>query len=287
MLQTNNNLSILPFYTSLEKQNHRKDYAFGEVYPLVTPDKRLLPFQILRETSASATWNASLKNLYGVTVADIKDTLLATGFILTRFESEGYDVIQYPGNLPLTVDTPEGQYYVQLSDGSRTWYSEVFTVVRHVGDFLKIEFWDEESLDLGANKGRVNYTENFRYRVYLKTQLGRPAYPIEEQVEKRDGHTFVEKQVSEKTFKFTFLAPEFLLDAMRLIRLSDHVEVTSKGDTYEPETFLITPTWKDGGFIASVSAEFQTDTVIKKTGRGQALAEGVVFNDDFNNDFPL
>ena len=33
----NNSLSILPFYESLEEQNHRKSYAYGETYPLYVP----------------------------------------------------------------------------------------------------------------------------------------------------------------------------------------------------------------------------------------------------------
>lgn len=45
----NNNLSPLPWYSSIELQNHRKDYAYGQIYPLYSAADRLLPFQILRE----------------------------------------------------------------------------------------------------------------------------------------------------------------------------------------------------------------------------------------------
>ena len=34
MIQRNNNLSVLPFYTNVDEQNHRRPYAYGEVYPL-------------------------------------------------------------------------------------------------------------------------------------------------------------------------------------------------------------------------------------------------------------
>jgi len=168
-----------------------------------------------------------------------------------------------------------------LNYANGTTYSEVFTIVRSVDDFLKIEYSDLESLEIPG--GLVDYSTNFKFNLYLKTQLGRPEYPIEEQVENRDGYTFIEKQVSEKTFKFNFLAPEYLLDAMRLIRMSDNVVITSKGETYDVDTFLITPKWEDGGYLASVEAEFQCDTVIKKIGRGYTPLGGD-FNIDYNND---
>jgi hypothetical protein len=42
----NNNLSVLPWYTSIEQQNARKWWAYGRVYPLFTPAGFILPFQI-------------------------------------------------------------------------------------------------------------------------------------------------------------------------------------------------------------------------------------------------
>ena len=47
MKLVNNNISPLPFYDSIALQNHRKDYAFGQVYPLITYKNMLLPFQVV------------------------------------------------------------------------------------------------------------------------------------------------------------------------------------------------------------------------------------------------
>lgn len=44
----NNNLSVLPWYTSIEQQNARKWWTYGKIYPLFTPAGFLLPFQIMR-----------------------------------------------------------------------------------------------------------------------------------------------------------------------------------------------------------------------------------------------
>jgi hypothetical protein len=279
----NNNLSILPFYLSLDKQNHRKDYAFGEVYNLFSPDRKILPFQIIRNHRNNSINSVILKNKNNTIALDITSPMIQTGLMINSYST--YDVIMYIGGLPLAITTPEGQYYIQMSDGVETWYSEIFTIVVNLDDFLKIEYWDSETLEF--NWGIVDYTNNFKFNVYLPTQIGRPDYEFEEEVGKRDGYTFVEKQVSEKTFKFNFLAPEFLCDAMRLIRMSDNILITSKGETYTVDTFLMTPKWQEGGYLAAVEAEFQCDTIIKKIGRGFTPIDRGEFNNDFNNDLNI
>ena len=279
----NNNLSILPFYLDISRQNHRKDYAFGEVFPLFTPDRKILPFQIIREHRTNSITSVILKNLDGSIVANITTQMTGTGLKVNQYTSYGYDVIMYPGQLLLTTQTPEGPYYIEIFDGVQTWFSEVFTVVRYVDQYLKITYWDSESLVF--DNGRVDFSDNFAFNLYLPTQVGRPDYEFEEQVEKRDGYQFVEKQISEKTYKFNFVAPEYLLDAMRIIRMMDNVEVISKGETYDVDQFLMTPKWQEGGYLAGVEVEFQCATVIKKIGRGFVPADNGDFNNDFNNDY--
>lgn len=48
----NNNMSVLPWYESLEQQNARKWWIYGRVYPLFTPAGFVLPFQLMRESRA-------------------------------------------------------------------------------------------------------------------------------------------------------------------------------------------------------------------------------------------
>lgn len=279
----NNNLSALPFYLNVSRQNHRKDYAFGEVFPLFTPDRKILPFQIIREHRANAISSVILKNMDGSTVANITTQMAGTGLKVNQYTSYGYDVIVYPGQLLLTTATPEGHYYIEISDGVQTWYSEVFTIARFVDQYLKLTYWDSESLIF--DDGRVDFSDNFAFNLYLPTQVGRPDYEFEEQVDKRDGYQFVEKQISEKTYKFNFVAPEYLLDAMRIIRMMDNVEIVSKGETYDVDQFLMSPKWQEGGYLAGVEVEFQCATVIKKIGRGFVPADNGDFNNDFNNNF--
>ena len=262
----NNNVSILPVYDSLLKQNHRKDYAFGEIFPLVTPHKTILPFQRIRATKPDPVELivAKLYNLKGEEILDISAPLKATGLKINRYPTLGFDVIIYPGNEQMNIDLEVGFYYLELNDGTQTFYSEVFNMVYDLSNCLKIEFWDNENVAI--NSGLIDFTDNFKFRVYLNTQVGRPDYEFEEEVTKRDGYTFIEKQLSEKTYKFNFFAPEYLCDAMRIIRMMDNILIVNRGDEYNADQFLISPKWQKGGYYADVEAEYQCDTIIKKTG---------------------
>ena len=279
----NNNFNILPFYSTLQKQNHRKDYAFGEVYPLFCPSSKILPFQILRDTREDSVTSVLLVRLDTSETTDITAQMINTGLMVNRYAEYGQDVIMYHGRFLLSSPIPEGRYYIELSDGVQTWYSEVLTFVRSVEDYLKIRYWDSNSFMFEG--GRIDFTNTFKFEVYLPTQIGRPEYEFDEQVEKRDGYQFVEKQISEKTFRFNFVAPEYLLDALRITRMMDYVAITCKGDTYNADQFLITPKWQGGGYLASVEAEFQCDTVLKKLGGRDIFTTGGDFNNDFNDDF--
>lgn len=280
----NNNLSVLPWYDSISRQNHRRDYAYGNVYQLITPDRKLLPFQIRRDTRSNSISQVLLKNIEGKTIADITSQMAETGLIVKSFSDDGYDLIIYPGTLPMAITTPEGLYYAELSDGVQRWYSEVFNIVRTVDDYLSIEWWDEEPLYYSG--GHIEYSgETFKNIVYLPTQVGKPEYDFSEEGENRDGYFFPEKQISEKIYKFSFLAPEYLCDAMRIIRMSDHIKITSRGETYFADSFLITPKWQEQGDLAVVEAEFETDTVIKKIFNGILRTKLGDFNEDYNNDY--
>lgn len=284
----NNNISVLPWYTSIEQQNHRKSYAYGTIYPLFTPKRTLLPFQIMRNTSSRNITRAQLYDKNGVLFADITTALKETGLQIVPFASLGYDVIVYPSLLPFAIDTPDGIYYASMTDGVNVWYSEMFTIVGDLSGYLKIEWYDVENFVFDA--GQIVYQNpKFHNVLYLCTELGKPEYPFEEEGETRDGYFFPEKQISEKTYRCMALAPEYLCDVMRFIRMSDKVFVTDKyGRQYDCDTFLITPKWQTQGDLASVEIEFETATVAKKIGRGYITpGRKGNFNNDFNNDFKI
>lgn len=285
----NNNLSVLPWYTSIEEQNARKWWVYGRVYPLFTPAGFILPFQLIIPNVT--TPNIQSIVLYEANtnrgIADITTRLIESGLAIKQFMSFGYDIIVYPGSLPAFASMQNGQYYMVATINSVTYYSEIFTVVNDIQPYLKIEWWDVEDFSMDAGTIVYKYANGTQFKnvLYLKSDIAKPEYTFEEEGESRDGYFFPTKQISEKKYRFAFFASEYLLDVMRFIRMADYVEITNNGKRYSVDTFLITPEWEDNGDVASVDAEFNTATVAKKIGLGYVKSQRGDFNDDFNNDF--
>ena len=282
----NNNLSVLPWYSSIEQQNARKWWVYGRVYPLFTPAGFILPFQIIVPHVSTPNIGAIL--LFdantGQQVASMRTNFVNTGLTTKQFATLGYDVVVYPGLLPAVNQMANGRYYLSAVINSVTYYSDIFTVVNDVQPYLKITWWDLSDFTMDA--GTIVYTNPaFKNVLYLQADIAKPEYPFEEEGETRDGYFFPTKQISEKRYRFNFLASEYLLDVMRFIRMADFAEIEYHGQTYSLDTFLITPEWEDNGDVAAVDAEFDTATVAKKIGLGYVKAQRGDFNDDFNNDY--
>lgn len=283
MKQINNNISPLPFYDDISLQNHRKDYAFGQIYPLVIHRNMLLPFQFCVSSGSSV----NLARLYtkdGVLVADILSNLKENGLTVKSYT--GFKLIKYPGTLPVNTIKHEGQYYIQLRlDSGKYFYSDIFTVYNRVDDYLELEYTNSYNFEL--KNGIIDFSDSFKFKCYLPAQIGKPEYDFEEEATERMGYTFIESQVSKKLYKFTFLAPEYLCDALRIVRLCNDRQITSKGQIYDLTTFNMKPEWEEQGDLAAVECEFETDTVISNIGGYEPELLGGDFNNDYNNDFDI
>lgn len=281
MKQINNNISPLPFYDDISLQNHRKGYAFGQIYPLVIHRNMLLPFQFCVSSGSSV----NLARLYtkdGILVADILSNLKENGLSVKSYT--GFKLVKYPGTLPVNSIKHEGQYYIQLRlDSGKYFYSDIFTVYNRVDDYLELEYTNSYNFEL--KNGIIDFSDSFKFKCYLPAQIGKPEYDFEEEASERMGYTFIESQVSKKTYKFTFLAPEYLCDALRIVRLCNEKQVVSKGQIYDLTTFNMKPEWEEQGDLAAVECEFETDTVISNIGGYEPELLGGDFNNDYNNDF--
>ena len=276
-----NNLSVLPWYTSIEQQNARRWWTYGRIYPLFTPGGYLLPWQLAVPTQTSFVISAAI--VYdartGAQLGNVTGQMISG---ITLEQHGDYTYLVYPGDSPLVNSMDNGQYYIAMTVNGITYYSEVFTVVNDMEPYLKITWWDMEDFVMDA--GRICYTD-FKNVLYLMADIAKPEYVFEEEGETRDGYFFPTKQISEKRYRFNFLASEYLLDVMRFIRMADYAEIEYRGQRYSLDTFLITPDWEDNGDVAVVEATFDTATVAKKIGLGYLRAQRGDFNDDFNNDF--
>lgn len=255
-----NNLSILPFYKVTSDnptpQDCKKWWAYGDVWPLVY--NGIPPFQV-----KGAVGSCRLIPYYPNSGSPTSYGSLATTKII------GGQTCSYYNGTSLG-STKIGRYYLETTIDGSPAISDVFTVVPDLLNYLKIEWWDDDDfiMDDGVivynNSGGVNAYKNV---LYLQADLAKPDYVFEEEGENRDGYFFPIKQISEKRYRFRFLAPEYILDVMRFIRMSDHIVITYRGQEFYPDTFLMTPSWEGNGNLANVDCEFDTNTVAKKIGR--------------------
>lgn len=284
----NNNFNILPFYSTLAEQNHLKPYAYNAVYTLIAPNNKLLPFQIVRPHASVASGTAltigSLVRLGNTIGTNLLLEFNVAGLHVVPFLDLGYDLIINPSVLPFSETVLEpGQYYVRLQDGTNTWYSEIFTIVSDLTPYLKLEFWDPYRISYST--GHIDYTTPYKNYCYLQTEIGKPEYPFEEIAQDVDGHIFVEKQISEKKYIFQFLAPEYLCDVLRIVRMHSFINIYFRGKVYSVESIIFDPKWKEQGDLAIMEVEFQCDTVVKKIGRGLAYGVDGSGTGDFNHDY--
>lgn len=261
-MSPNNNFNILAWYDSIDQQNHRKSYVYGSIWGLIAPDNSILPFQFVSPGSLGNVTSIVVKSLNSNKSIDLTGKLDIQVTNHTDDDNNAYSIVMHKGNSTISPKLSEGRHYIVLKQGTKTWYSEVFTVVSNISCYIKLEYWDNDNLYFKG--GHIDYTSGFKFVCYLSTKIGKPSYPFEEELTERDGYKFIEKQTSSKVYNMTFNAPEFMCDALRLVRMCDNINITSDGKVYRALSFSVNVDWEDYGDVAAVDAEFETDTVVTK-----------------------
>lgn len=296
-MNRNSNLNPLPWYESIEEQGFRKSYAYGKVWPLIAHKDYFLPFQIIfpgvpslvrffihqvengRSFEITAAMNAAEFDIDSATYnIGIFPALYKLDWSILGLDFNNDFDESFGGE----SHTSEGRYYLRMEytiDGvTRTMYSEVMTLVLDISCYLKLEWFSYT--DLPYNGGQIEYNMSSEMSPYvnylwIRADVAMPDYTFEEEGEERDGFFFATKQVSEKTYRFAFLATEEVCDALRIVGLSDVVSITDQyGRRYICDKFSMTPEWQQQGYLASVSCEFQTDTVVIR--RAVSLGESPI-----------
>ena len=122
----NNNLSVLPFYDRIERQQHRKFASFGAIYPLFMPLHIILPFQFIIPTTNDAIHSVILYDKCGNACRDVTTKMVEIGLCKKRFTPDGYDIIFYPGIAPIAEDLRKGTYYLKMTIGTKEYFSDMF-----------------------------------------------------------------------------------------------------------------------------------------------------------------
>lgn len=291
MILDNNILTPIPFYTDKKYQDRYKYYGYGDIFPLFVLNTLAQPFQFSLPTTTVTIPSMKLVKLNADGSEGTPTTIpMAQLDIVSSVEGNRCYVVNKGTTGVSTFSTLEGRFYMTATETingvQTTFYSEVITLVPSGSllQYLKLEWWNTEPLVMDG--GLIYYDgTNYKNVLYLPTTVGKPTYQFEEEGEERNGYFFAEKQISRKQYVFSFLAPEYLCDALRFLRMHDFVTVTENGITYEINQIETDVEWQTQGNLASVTVRFYCNTVAKAVGKMPAFLSGGDYNDDFNDDF--
>lgn len=250
--------------------------AFGKDYcPLAAPMGYLPSFLInLRDFGLTGTGGITWETgghtgeLLLISVATGTQYRVEAG--LHTAQTEG--LVFYEGiYVPVVSGTviPNGLYqiYVQFKQNNQqvTLRSETFMLV-DTTNYIEVDYYN--SFDLLDPSVRLPFSNGWRPRIFiLSTGIGRPSYEYEEEAISRGGYTYLQQQISKKSYRFKFYAPEFLCDAMRIIRLCDNVLVKWAGENYPCDDFnMQIANWLAGEEFADVEISFSSGAVVVNVG---------------------
>ena len=298
------NLSCIPFYTKKEHQDFRLWYAYGEKYPHCVPSDYLIPFSFVvpyneqqpdnievefyraccseeQYLGTQGAYNNDFSLDFARYTTDFSGIMDMNGLVIKKDETRRISVLTYFAREGEPFDLEEGMYYMKISlvyGATRdTFYSDVFFVKNRakLERMVCVKWRNEERLEYDGGfipYGETDGGQPFSNILYLDTTIAMPEYKFTEDGEERNGRFFPIKQISEKVYKMSFVAPEYLCDVMRLIRMADYIRITDGlGRAYDVEQFEMEVRWSQGGHYAEVSCSFQTDTVVKKIGKAYSI----------------
>lgn len=276
-----NNVSYnpLPIYDNISKQHARKSYAYGHSYPIFTPVGTFPQFQFAVPSGTSVS---SALTTYRVRDGAIVVNAATPVAVTKEFNGEERTIIRGDGLTNGSLVAGEC-YYFKVNTSAGDYYSDYF-MPYDISSMIKLQWWSDR--DILYKGGFIDYAGGYKNTAYIKSEIGKPSYPFSEEIEERDGYKFAEFQISVKKHKFSFLANEPFIDAIRLIRLHDKVTIESKDYSYQINDFLMNdPAWLERGDLANLVIEFEVDSVVSTPGKGYAVVSGGDYADeDFTTD---
>lgn len=268
------NYSVLPFYENEEHRHNKIWYNWGHIYPLVSSNKRVLPFTIIIPATATTISKFEIVDHNTGGVTDITSEMVTAG--LVKVSESGFDVIKNPSHVDMgSVDMGEGRRYaiITMSD-DKEYYSEIFTSTHQYVNLSKIEFWNENDDPLEWSGGKIDYNYPFRNYFYVNAIEGKPEYQTIEVGEERDGYFFYEKIISKKLIKFVFPVPEYLQDIIAQINLHTYIRLHDGINTYYVQKFEFKEQWEENGTLSFTEITLHIDNIRKVIGRKTLIIDG-------------
>lgn len=264
-MEVHNNFSPLAFRKKESKATYEKWYAFGKNYAIPASANTLTPFQFTELNIP--VFNPDTIEVEAVNEETGEATKTGVYVSFDVMPEHGGVLYVSPGKNSFREALPQGTYRARFSIGGEVYISTPFCVIPGIetsSKYLLIEYWNDEKIAYPGGFITTGANNDFRYQMYVPATICKPKYEFEEELTKRAGYKFLELQTSTKVYAFTFVAPEFICDAMRLIRLSDYIRISHDGEYYNALNFEFDVDWQEQLYLAAVDCQFETDSIIQK-----------------------
>lgn len=264
-MEVHNNFSPLAFRKKESKATYEKWYAFGKNYAIPASANTLTPFQFTELNIP--VFDPDTIEVEAVNEETGEATKTGVYVSFDVMPEHGGVLYVSPGKNSFREALPQGTYRARFSIGNEVYISTPFCVIPGIetsSKYLLIEYWNDEKIAYPGGFITTGVNNDFRYQMYVPATICKPKYEFEEELTKRAGYKFLELQTSTKVYAFTFVAPEFICDAMRLIRLSDYIRISHDGEYYNALNFEFDVDWQEQLYLAAVDCQFETDSIIQK-----------------------
>lgn len=264
-MEVHNNFSPLAFRKKESKATYEKWYAFGKNYAIPASANTLTPFQFTELNIPVFDPNTIEVEVINEETGEEKKSGVYVSFDV--MPEHGGVLYVSPGKNSFREALPQGTYRARFSIGDEVYISTPFCVIPGIetsSKYLLIEYWNDEKIAYPGGFITTGANNDFKYQMYVPATICKPKYEFEEELTKRAGYKFLELQTSTKVYAFTFVAPEFICDAMRLIRLSDYIRISHDGEYYNALNFEFDVDWQEQLYLAAVDCQFETDSIIQK-----------------------
>jgi len=264
--------NVFRFYTDLSMQNRYYDYVNGNIrtWKLLTDIYHVPTFQISID---GAVTSASDVQVNLIDLVDDSSTDITSYFTwdtdLYIEEFTDYNYLIYNRSKNLNTNLENGTYYLKITVDSTNYYSEVFCVKSIIGTTI-ITYYSDMDID------GIDYTNGaktqFQNKIIVPNKLFKPDYLTEsEGAEDGEGNFLATFKSRVKNYKLVLYVPEYIVDAMTLIGMHEHITViTDNGESYaetltvEQDSFEVTSIeWTEHKSFAKVTCEFRTGRVVK------------------------
>lgn len=248
------------------KATYKKWYAYGKEFALPFSTTELPPFQFTVANLPS--FDPTTVEVF--LVDEATGTRSGTGIKIKVDTMDEHNSVLYvsPGSNVYAKSVEPGVYRAEFTiPEGETYVSTPICVTEGIEtntNFVKLEYWNDEKLAYPNGFVTTGTDNDFKFQMYIPTTFFKPKYEFEEEITKRAGYKFLELQTCNKVFGFNFLAPEYICDALRLVRLSDYIRFSHDGEYYNALNFEYNPDWQDNGYLAAIECQFETDTIIQK-----------------------